>query len=121
MINLPNIQGILAVLISSTNDSRIFTEAVSEANIIINSAINDQGVKEHNPNKQSSSGAVGHCIRCGIKIPFNLAKPFCSACYTRWAEFENPDYVENYCHICGKPAVTAMSRPQCNACDDFSG
>ena len=42
----------------------------------------------------------GFCIRCGDKIELNPAYPLCNDCYSVWADWENYNYGENYCHIC---------------------
>lgn len=68
----------------------------------------------------SSKQLQGYCIRCGNEIPFDLEKPLCRACYSKWAEHKNPEYKEAYCHTCGKPVVTSMAKPQCRSCYENS-
>jgi phosphatidylserine/phosphatidylglycerophosphate/cardiolipin synthase-like enzyme len=68
----------------------------------------------------SSKQPQSYCIRCGNEIPFDLEKPLCRACYSKWAEYEDPDYKEKYCHICGKPAITTKDKPQCRSCYEKS-
>jgi phosphatidylserine/phosphatidylglycerophosphate/cardiolipin synthase-like enzyme len=59
---------------------------------------------------------VGHCIRCAGEIPLDPLKPYCANDYAKWAEYENPDYKDKYCHACGKKHVATMRRPLCRDC-----
>lgn len=67
-----------------------------------------QNYTPYNQNNQT-----GYCIRTGVEIPFDLKKPMSYNAYRTWAEFENPDYPENFCHKTGKPSngKTSMRRP----------
>ncbi|MCR9081183.1 MAG: phospholipase D family protein [Cyclobacteriaceae bacterium] len=55
----------------------------------------------------------GFCIRTGEKIPFNPEKPFTYNAYLSWANYENPDFEEKFCHYSGEPShgETSMARP----------
>lgn len=55
----------------------------------------------------------GYCIRTGVEIDFNPARPFCYNAYKSWVQFENYDYPENYCHKTGQPSNgrTSMANP----------
>jgi hypothetical protein len=55
----------------------------------------------------------GYCIRTGIKIPFNPAKPYSYDAYQTWVIYENPYYRENYCHRTGRESNgrTSMTNP----------
>ncbi|MBQ1670637.1 MAG: hypothetical protein II070_02475 [Treponema sp.] len=44
----------------------------------------------------------GHCIRCGTRIYLNENYPLCEDCYRVWAQYNNPNFQENYCHKCGQ-------------------
>ncbi|WP_133257268.1 phospholipase D family protein [Hymenobacter edaphi] len=54
--------------------------------------------------------ADGYCIRTGVVIPFNPNRPFCYDAYRRWAEFENEDYPERFCHLSGRPSHGRTSK-----------
>ena len=56
-------------------------------------------IKEINHLQQNNAG---YCIRTGIPIPFNVAKPFCIEAYNSWNRFGNRDYREKYCHFSGE-------------------
>ncbi len=58
----------------------------------------------------------GFCIRCGKKIDLDSETYYCDACYTRWKQYNNPNYQEKYCHICGKPEQTSAYKPVCKDC-----
>ncbi len=56
------------------------------------------------------------CIRCGEKIAWNFEKPMCAGCYSAWSKYKNPEYVEKFCHDCGKPHKSSMLKPVCLSC-----
>lgn len=58
----------------------------------------------------------GHCLRCGISIPFSVVRPLCNKDYQSWARYENNEYVEEYCHSCGKERETSYAKPLCRSC-----
>ncbi len=58
----------------------------------------------------------GYCLRNGRKIPYSIQRPYSPEAFQSWNQFQNPNYVERYCHQCGKPAKTTMKNPLCNEC-----
>lgn len=60
----------------------------------------------------------GSCIRCGTKIPYNVNRPLCDDCYQIWVQFGNIDYIEKFCHKCGKEFNDSISyrQPLCKSC-----
>ena len=66
--------------------------------------------------QRKKSGKQGYCIRSGDGIPFNLGRPLCLDCYRKWAEYENRNYGEIYCHSCGNEAETTFAKPLCRTC-----
>lgn len=58
----------------------------------------------------------GFCIRCGKNIGCESKIYYCDICYSRWKQYNNPNYKEKYCHICGKPIQTSAYRPVCPDC-----
>ena len=53
--------------------------------------------------RRKSEEPLGYCIRCGKRIiRLNRWSPLCPSCYEDWSAFRNGDYVEKYCHFCGK-------------------
>jgi len=59
---------------------------------------------------------TGFCIRCHIEIPINRNRPYCRDCFETWANFGNPDYIDNYCHKCGKNYDSTINSPLCEEC-----
>ena len=66
--------------------------------------------------KAAAASATGHCIRCGIGIPFNPEKPLCAKDYKIWNRYQDPDYEEKYCLLCGEEHSTSMAKPLCRRC-----
>jgi len=62
---------------------------------------------------ESKAPKTGYCIRTGVEIDFNPERPFSYKAYKSWAQFENYDYPENYCHKTGKKSNgnTSMTNP----------
>ena len=58
----------------------------------------------------------GVCIRCQASIRRNPWRPLCGACYEVWSAYQNEDYQEQWCHFCGQPTETSVSRPLCWNC-----
>lgn len=58
----------------------------------------------------------GYCIRCRTEIKLNPMAPYCSKCYSSWKKFENDEYEEMFCHICGKPNNSTLIKPSCYDC-----
>jgi len=62
---------------------------------------------------QPATNAGGYCLRCGTAISFNPQAPYCLEHYKSWRRYENRDYQEKHCHICGKEHTSSMNRPVC--------
>ncbi len=58
----------------------------------------------------------GYCIRGGEKIPFDPARPFCLEHYKSWEKYGDKEYMEKYCHLCGKHHRTTFNKPLCISC-----
>ncbi len=58
----------------------------------------------------------GVCIRCKDDISANPTQPYCKRCYASWKRYENKDYEDKYCHICGKEHVATLLKPLCLVC-----
>jgi hypothetical protein len=63
-----------------------------------------------------STPKKGFCISCAQKIDLDPDRPFCGACYGKWAVHKKVTHQEQYCHECGKANKSSMSRPACLAC-----
>jgi hypothetical protein len=92
---------------------KIQFRAVSEKEEI---QIKKSSQKENFQQKKQVSSDLGFCIRCGGEIPFDKNNPLCSKDLKSWARHNNPDYPENYCHICGKESKQSVAKPVCYSC-----
>lgn len=60
---------------------------------------------------------TGYCIRTKEIIPFNPARPYCKKAYDVWFNYgSNKNFLEKYCHRCGKENKSCVSRPICIEC-----
>lgn len=74
--------------------------------------------------KQKASGIVlgGYCIRCWTCIKLNPRAPLCSDCHSMWSVYKNHQYVEKYCHKCGrKKEEISFGVPLCETCQSELG
>lgn len=120
----------MGVFIDSKNDTELYENAKKETLSIIRSAklikLNKPGVftpkKENihpyiaNPNKGYNQTNRGFCIRCGKRIPLDPARPYCNECFSVWAQWENVNFQETHCHLCGELVNSTMIRPLCYNC-----
>jgi len=127
----------MGVLLSSEEDSSVFNEALKEAEYIIGGAKKDSTLKsfanmvskkinsaidpgQHTSIKVRSSSRTkqkGYCINCGENKTYDLDAPYCLDCYRVWNKFKDPNYKEEFCHLCGTPnQPTTMNKPLCNSC-----
>ncbi len=128
----------MGVLLSSKEDSQVFKEALNEAEFIVTRAKKDSTIRSivsevvkeakkviNTPKEEGSRKAripsraknKGYCIRCGEKIAFDVATPYCPNCYRVWKKYKDPNYEEEYCHWCGAPnEPTSLRKPLCNSC-----
>jgi len=108
----------MGVYIKREENEKLFNDALTEANSIIQSAISEKiSVEKEIPvENEELNHKMGFCIRRHETISFNPDRPLCTSCYKVWVEFGDPDYPENYCHGCGKIASTSYRKPLCWKC-----
>lgn len=70
------------------------------------------------PLREARQRSAGYCIRCHESVAHNTEKPLCPDCFRTWQRFENPDYVEECCHQCGRQSATSLRKPLCKRCYD---
>lgn len=58
----------------------------------------------------------GHCLRCRVEISLDPKRPYCAEHYASWAQYQNDEYEEKFCHICGESEEATMKRPLCRDC-----
>lgn len=124
----------MGVFITKSQDSDLFEEAHKETLSIINSAVpvplnNNNNNNRITRNKKSNysndkksreqnrvSYNNGFCIRCSDSITVDPERPYCNSCFQTWAQFENPHYEENACHVCGYENNSTIIKPVCYSC-----
>jgi hypothetical protein len=113
----------MGVLIDCVKDKELFEKAKLETESIINSADFEQLKKQDRKiqpatyeNNSPQKAARGYCIRCETRIKLDLERPYCVECYSIWANYANPDYIETVCHKCGQFEKTSMAKPRCYSC-----
>jgi len=67
------------------------------------------GVKETMPSN-------GVCIRCKAALNLDPKHPYCKDCYGSWKQYENENYEEKFCHICGRSNKSTIIKPTCYEC-----
>ena len=115
----------MGVLIDKEKDKELFDKAIAEVKSILesseviplkkterqNETISNKNVSEGVNKPKYENKPRGYCIRCEDRIALNIEKPYCSDCFSIWIQYENPDYEENVCHMCGEYADTSMNKP----------
>ena len=69
--------------------------------------------------KETSKASVptnGVCIRCKAPLKVDPRHPYCKDCYNSWKKYENENYEEKHCHICGKTNKSTLLKPTCYDC-----
>ncbi len=66
--------------------------------------------------KAQVMNSKGYCIRCDNLIKLDPKAPYCYSCFKIWKRFENKEYEEKYCHVCGEENKSTMLKPACYPC-----
>ena len=108
----------MGVRLHVTDDA--YRAAVREAELIIAS---EQAVQPDRVGRMREPRVTyrartrtGFCIRCRASISFEPDRPLCNGCYASWAEWQNWDYPERWCHECGEAHDTSRAKPLCYPC-----
>lgn len=119
----------MGVLLTSEEDGAVFGDAVKEAELIValsrkedlrraraESLLPDARQTVAAASPSSLRRNTGYCIRCGTDIQYDLDRPLCRSCFSKWDIWENSYHRDSHCHTCGKRATTSRAKPECNAC-----
>lgn len=112
----------MGILVSKVDDAEIYGAIYRQAKRWLSSA---DEVESAEPRKAKSTSATapprsrpavaipeeGFCIRGKEVIPFNPSRPYCDRHYAIWKRYEDSDYEEKHCHLCGKDVKSTMSKP----------
>lgn len=111
----------MGIYISKAEDPDLYNATYEEASRIL--TISEEiritvkkisSTAPHHPEKKKDDlKESGFCIRTGMPIPFNVAKPMSNDAYKLWSKFGNPDYPEKYCHFSGELSngETSLNKP----------
>lgn len=117
----------MGILITVEDDKNLYGDAIKEVERIVEFSeridLRKQGSKhssiihvQSTSQKPTTVTVKGFCIRCKKSIPFNPDKPYCLTHFKVWVKWEDPDYEEKYCHLCGKQTATTIEYPLCRTC-----
>ena len=127
----------MGILLIADEDSKVYKEALYEAEFIVSRAKKDPEigtlVRSKAPSKSVASSrsqgdlsleqlpnvksGKGFCIRCRNIIKLDAEHPYCPKCFRIWNKFKDPEYEEEYCLICGgEYSRTTINSPACVAC-----
>jgi hypothetical protein len=111
----------MGIYINRNNDPDLYNEILIESMRLVR--ISDEKkiaiaivLKNTGKTKKQPTISSGYCIRCKTEIKINPMYPYCLNCYNSWKDYENPDYEEKYCHICGKNNKSTLTKPTCYSC-----
>lgn len=114
----------MGVLINKNDpaDIQLYAEAMEEVDFINEtsqrfdfgaSKTAAKSVAAASEDSKKDSNLLGYCIRTGVKIPFNIERPFSVEAYKKWNEYGDKDYKEKFCHFSGEPSngETSFNHP----------
>lgn len=102
----------MGIRLSSSEEA--FLEACREVDLILTGA---RVIRHGSPaNERAPARETGNCIRCRATLPLDPLRPFCLSCFRVWADWNNWDYPERYCHACGQDAPTSRAEVMCPSC-----
>ena len=71
---------------------------------------------ERKPRPNLETPKDGFCIRCKAGLSADPTQPYCKRCYASWRRYENKEYEEKHCHMCGNEYAATLLKPLCFAC-----
>jgi hypothetical protein len=117
----------MGFLINASSDPEVYIKIKGEVDTMLNLAVtannkSSVNTQEKPPlsNNQQQKPALsiqkGYCIRCGAEVPYNPEIPFCASCFAQWSNYANFNYLEKFCHLCGRATTTSALMPRCSLC-----
>lgn len=124
----------MGLLISRDAEPRLYDDIFQESMRIVRIseeirvkvarvASNDNGKENSRAKKRAKATRStletpknGFCIRCKTIISANPTHPYCNRCYGSWRRFENKNYEEQHCHVCGTNHSSTLNKPLCLSC-----
>ena len=106
--------------------SKSFKETVIDNDILLSNPEILRGRyfnNQEDTNQENARIRGGFCIHCRCELPLNPSRPLCYSCYRNRPYWDDYNYAENFCHICGKEISShnrydsiSFSNPVCNNC-----
>ncbi len=110
----------MGIYMNKDEDKDLYTSVYEEARRLVRKSeeikITVTKVPKDSETSKTSIFGSGFCIRCKTAINLNPMAPYCKQCYGSWKKFENDEYEEKYCHVCGKPNKSSLIKPGCYDC-----
>lgn len=66
--------------------------------------------------KHTATSEEGFCIRCRLEIALDTGRPYCIEDYEVWAQTQNWQHKDRFCHRCGKAHAATKAEPLCESC-----
>jgi hypothetical protein len=112
----------MGVLVTKSGDATLYASVYEEAMRLIR--ISEEirvTVEKVTPNPPSPVSQVdmpekGYCIRCRKSLAANPMYPYCEEHFESWRRYNNPDYEEKWCHLCGKESKSTKRKPTDYSC-----
>ena len=119
----------MGILVSKREDSVLYEAIYQDAKRLLQAASGETSTTSASKPKQKNAEtrvqirrtavkkpSRGYCIRCKAGVDADPEKPYCTDCYRTWRRYSDPDYEDNYCHICGQDHAATMLKPLCRSC-----
>ena len=101
----------MGVYVTKADDPKLYEDINKEVLRVVRGAMH---LSLSDSNEPEIKSYEGHCIRCNIEIQCNPDRPLCRGCYEVWRQYEDEDYKENFCHICGEESMVSLRYPICS-------
>jgi phosphatidylserine/phosphatidylglycerophosphate/cardiolipin synthase-like enzyme len=110
----------MGILVDAKEDEKLYKDIDAEVNRLIRISeevrISVEKVPYRNLLHNLDKKGLGFCIRCRKDIGVDPTAPYCKECYASWSKWQNPEFEEKHCHICGKPNGSTILKPTCYNC-----
>lgn len=111
----------MGIYVEKAKDTELYSDIYKEVNRLIRTSDEIKvtvstvpSAVEKTPGKNVNT--TGYCIRCHSEIKLNPTVPYCKSCYNTWKKYEDDEYEEKFCHICGKANKSTLLKPSCYDC-----
>jgi len=111
----------MGIYVNKSDDIELYSNIYEEAMRLVRTSdeikISVSKVPKVNDKiSKAPTDSTGYCIRCRTEIKLNPMVPYCKKCFNAWKKYENDEYEEKYCHICGNSNKSSLIKPSCYEC-----